>query len=137
MTWSETLARSLLFVALGALVGSTAAAIVTLGTEGGEALLTPLGALGGAAIAHGRFRMVTMPRSRARPARLALGAVLAVLGAGLILGDLTVVAWSLWLMTSATMVVTGMAATAPAVTPLVAAGWSQPDTGTGHRLEVA
>lgn len=134
MTWSETLARSLLFVALGTLVGSTAAAIVTLGTEGGEALLAPLGALGGAALAHGRFRMVTMPRSRARPARLALGTVLVVMGTGLTLGDLTVVAWSLWLITPATMIVTGMVATVPQVP---AAAWSPPDNGTGHRLEVA
>lgn len=137
MTWSETLARSSLFVALGTLVGSTAATIVTLGTEGGEALLTPLGAMGGAALAHGRFRMVTLPRSRARPARLALGAALAVLGAGLIRGDLTVVAWSLWLMTPATMMITGMVATVPQVPQMVAAGWSPPDTGTEHRLEVA
>jgi hypothetical protein len=137
MTWSETLARSLLFVALGTLVGSTAAATVTLGTEGGEALLTPLGALGGAAIAHGRFRMMTMSRSRARPARLAMGTALAVLGAGLVLGDLTVVAWALWLMTSATIIVTGMVATVPQVPQMAAAGWSPPATGSDRRLEVA
>lgn len=113
-TWVEESARNFLFVGVGVAVGATAAAIAApvagpdwvAATSAG----TPGAALVGACLAQRRHRSTRLDPTRARLARILVGAALTTAAVTAFRGDPAATTWGLWAMTVATVAVSVLAA---------------------------
>lgn len=138
MSLLGSLARGILSLAFGALLGSTIAAAAPEISV--TPILAPAGALVGAMLAHRPLSGVSLDGGRARAVRAVVGLSLGLTLLALVAGSAPGAILSVWVMAGVTVGISGLTAVAGASSlsgVTVASGLNRIEIESGPRAEIA